>query len=676
MYRTLTGLIATLAMAVLLAALSFSASVETPADVRFVNGTEVDTIDPHLNTGQPGGRIVTAIFEGLTRPDAKTLAAAPGVAKSWDISDDGLRYTFHLREDSAWSDGVAITAADFVYSFRRMLDPALGAEYAYMLHPIAGGKAFNTFDSLAHTIETEIVPALEAEGQKAPAAGLSGDTFRQLLGRLPLHDSLQHSSDHEVRSLLDGAPPEQVSGERLARLIAGARAEAVRLRETARDIGARFGTSLGVYAADPHTLVVELAAPTPYFLDITSFYSALPVPRHVVEKHGSSWFLPETLVCNGPYVLGSWRVNDRIRLVRNERYWGKHEVRARAIDVLPTENSTTALNLYLTGEADWLPATYPVDLVQELRQRPDFYVHPLFTVYYYRFNTKRPPLDDRRVREAITLGVDRQLIAERVLGAGQVPATHFVPPGVPSYASPKSNIGLDLAKNLERARQLLAEAGYPEGRGIAPIGILYNTSEGHKKIAEVVADQLKKNLGIQVAPYNQEWQSYLATTRSQNYDMGRAAWNGDYLDPNTFLDMWVTNGGNNQTGFSSPTYDAIIRAAANMDHFAREREPLLSKLDGREAIAALLDRRAASTDTRERRGLLDEARMLVLAEAEAILVQKEFPVMPIYYYVESGLKAPGVRGLYTELELPDGRRVPNLQGLHPLRDVWFERAER
>jgi oligopeptide transport system substrate-binding protein len=386
--------------------------------------------------------------------------------------------------------------------------------------------------------------------------------------------------------------------------------------------------------------------------------------------------LPETLVCNGPYVLGSWRVNDRVRLERNERYWGKHEVRARAIDVLPTENATTALNLYLTGEADWLPATYPVDLVQELRQRPDFYVHPLFTVYYYRFNTKRPPLDDRRVREAITLGIDRQLIAERVLGAGQVPATHFVPPGVASYASPESNIGLDLAKNLERARQLLAEAGYPDGRGIAPIGILYNTSEGHKKIAEVVADQLQKNLGIQVAPYNQEWQSYLATTRSQNYDMGRAAWNGDYLDPNTFLDMWVTNGGNNQTGFSSPTYDAIIRAAANMDLFAREREPLLAKLDQREAISALLERRAASTDTRERRTLLDQARMLVLAEAEAILVQKEFPVMPIYYYVESGLKASGMRGLYTELELPDGRRVPNLQGLHPLRDVWFERAER
>lgn len=676
MYRTLTGLIATLAMAVLLAALSFSASVDTPADVRFVNGTEPDTLDPHMLTGQPGGRIATALFEGLTRHEAKSLAPAPGVAKSWDISDDGLRYTFHLRDDSVWSDGVKVTAADFVYSFKRMLDPALGAEYAYMLHPIAGAKVINTFDGLARTIEADIVPALEAERQKAGGAGLSGEAWRDLTSRLPLHDSLQHSQDGDVRKLLDAAAPDHIAAERLAGVINASKAEVVRLRETVRDVGSRFGTSFGVYATDEHTLVVELAAPTPYFLDITSFYSALPVPRHVIEKHGTSWFLPETLVSNGPFVLASWRVNDRVRLERNERYWGKNEVRARAIDVLPTENATTALNLYLTGEVDWLPAAYPVDLVKELLPRPDFYVNAAFTVYYYRFNTKRPPLDDKRVREAITLGVDRQLIVDRVLGAGQLPATHFVPPGVPSYNAPKSNIGPDVGKNLERARKLLAEAGFPEGRGLPPIGVLYNTSEGHKKIAEVVADQLQKNLGIQVTPYNQEWQSYLATTRAQNYEMSRAAWIGDYLDPNTFLDMWVTNGGNNQTGFSSPTYDEIIRAAANMDHFARERQPLLSKLEAREAITSLLDRRAASSDTKQRLILLDEARMLLFAEAEAILVQQEFPIMPIYYYVNTGLKKPGVRGLYMELELADGRRVPNLQGINPLRDIWFEQAGR
>lgn len=676
MYRTLIGLVGTLALALLLAGLSFSATVDKPADVRLVNGTEPDTLDPHMLTGQPGGRIATALFEGLTRHDAKSLEAAPGVATSWEISDDGLRYTFNLRSDSRWSDGVPLGPADFVYSFKRMLDPALGAEYAYMLHPIKGAKAVNTFDGLAQSIEQQILPALAEEQRRSGSAGLSGETWRALLARLPLHDNLQHAAEPGVRSLLDEAPPQTISAERLERFIAAARNEAVSLRQRASDARSRFGQSLGVYALDDHTLLVELEAPTPYFLDITSFYSALPVPRHVVEKHGDSWFLPETLVSNGPFVLEAWRVNDRVRLRRNEHYWGKDEVRASAIDLLPTENATTALNLYLTGEVDWLPSAYPVDLVEQLRVRPDYYVHPAFIVYYYRFNTQRPPLDDARVRQAIVLGVDRQLIAERVLGRGEVPAMHFVPPGVPGYEPPASSISPDLARNLERARRLLAEAGYPDGRGLPAIGILYNTSEAHKKIAEVVANQLQKNLGIEVAPYNQEWQSYLATTRSGNYQMGRAAWIGDYLDPNTFLDMWVTNGGNNQTGFSSPTYDAIIRAAANMDEFARSPAPLIDLMGAKDRIRALLEQRARSNDTRERRTLLGEARMLLLAEAEAILVQKEFPVMPIYYYVESGLMSPGMRGLHMYLELPDGRRVPNLQGIHPLRDIWFDPAHR
>jgi oligopeptide transport system substrate-binding protein len=686
MYRTLIGLLATLAAALFLVGLSFSASIGKPANVRFVNGTEPDTLDPQLLTGQPGGRIVTAIFEGLTRHDAKTLGPAPGVAKAWDISDDGLRYTFHLRDDSRWSDGVKLTAADFVYSWRRMLDPKLGAEYAYMLHPVKGAKALNTFDGLAQTIETSLVPALSDELKKAPPAGLTGDAWRSLLTRLPLHDSLQNSEAPELRGLLDQAPepklpegsagekpaPWAVSRERLSAFVDALSREAERLRQVARDVGSRFGVSLGVYAAGEHTLIVELEAPTPYFLDITSFYSALPVPRHVVEKHGSAWFLPEALVSNGPFELTSWRVNDRIRLSRSEHYWGKSEVLAEIIDALPTENTTTALNLYLTGEAEWLPAAYPADLVEQLRPRPDFYMHAAFTVYYYRFNTDRPPLNDARVRQALNLAVDRPLIAEQVLGLGQLPAMHFVPPGVPGYDQPPSGISL----NVERARQLLTAAGFPGGKGFPPIGILYNTLEVHKKIAEVVADQLKQNLGIQVTPYNQEWQSYLATVRAGSYDLARAAWIGDYLDPNTFLDMWVTNGGNNQTGFSSPTYDSIIRAAANMDGFARRPEVLLPRLKDQAAIARLLELRSASTDTRQRLGWLDQARMRLLAEAEAILVQDEFPIMPIYFYVWSGLAAPGLRGLYTELELPDGRRVPNLQGIHPLRDLWFDSSQR
>lgn len=669
MYRTLLGLVATIGAALFLAGLSFSASVGRPADVRFVNGTEPDTLDPHLLTGSPGGRIVTAIFEGLTRYDEKTLGPAPGVATHWDISDDGRRYTFHLRDDARWSDGTPLTADDFVYSWRRMLDPALGAEYAYMLHPVLGAKALNTFEGHARTITNVIVPRLEQE--RAKGATLAQAEWRTLQNELPLHDALQHAETPALRALLDAAPA-PMEPERLEALTAALRREVDRLRAAAADVSRRFGDTLGVYAKDPTTLVVELEAPTPYFLDITSFYSALPVPRHVVERAsvGSAWFLPETIVSNGPFVLEHWRVNDRIRLRKNPLYWGKDEVRSEIIEALPTENSTTALNLYLTGEVDWLPSAYPTDLVEQLRPRSDFYVHAAFTVYYYRFNTTRPPLNDRRVRQAINLAIDREVIVRDVLGLGQLPATLFVPPGVPSYEPPQSALGLDVA----RARALLAEAGYPNGAGFPPIGILYNTHEGHKKIAEVVADQLKTNLGIAVTPYNQEWQSYLASSRSGSYDLARAAWIGDYLDPNTFLDMWVTNGGNNQTGFSSPTYDAIIRAAADMERFANAPDALLSRLERPGPIRELLDARNASDDLNVRRTSLARARMLLLAEAEAILVQKEFPIMPVYFYVDSGLRAPGLRGLYTELELPDGRRVPNLQSIHPLRALWMERG--
>ncbi len=669
MYRTLAGLLAVVAAALLLAGLSFSATSSYPADVRILNGVEPETLDPQLLNGVSGRRIVSALFEGLTRSEARTLAPAPGVARSWDISDDGLRYTFHLRENSRWSDGVELSAYDFTYSWRRLLAPETGARYAYLLHGVRGARALNTFDGLARRIETALVAPLEQELRNAAGAPLTGAAWRALGRKLPLHDCLQYSEDDSVRELLDSSP-QAVPAGRLERLVQALPAEAQRLRAAAADARARFGHSLGVYASDAHTLVVELTAPVPYFLELTSFYSTFAVPPHVVEKLGPTWFLPEHIVSNGPFLLETWRVGDRIRLRKDPGYWGRDEVRAQAIELYPVENVTTALNLYLTHEADWLPTMYPTDLVTDLLARPDFYVHQGFNTYYYRFNTLRPPLDDARVREAINLAVDRQLVVEQVIGLGQLPAAHFVPPGIPGYVPPESHIRLD----VERARRLLAEAGFPDGRGFPTIGMLYNTQDMHKKIAEVVADQLRRNLAIDVRPYNQEWQSQIATVRAGDYDIARASWTGDYVDANTFLDLWVTNGGNNMTGFSSPSYDAVIRAAADMVRFAEQPQRLLAQLKQPALVSEVLEQRARSTDGPTRRGLLDRARSMLLAEAEAILVQDEFPILPIYFDVNKGLRAPSLRGLHTELERPDGSRGPNLQPVHPLRDMWSEPA--
>jgi oligopeptide transport system substrate-binding protein len=274
----------------------------------------------------------------LTRQDARSLLPAPGVAQSWDISPDGLTYTFHLRSDAVWSDGKQLGPEDFVYSWRRMLDPALGAEYAYILYPVKGARAFNTFASLADSIDQTIVPELSKAWTDAAEGGLARQAWSEFASRLNLKEVLQYSRDPAIRELLaePAGSPTPIQRERLRRFLTALPAEATRLRAELRDVSARFGSSLGVYASDARTLVVELEAPTPYFLDLTSFYSALPVPRHVLEKWGDAWFLPETIVSNGPFELESWRVNDRVRLRKSQRYWGRAEVHADSIEILPT----------------------------------------------------------------------------------------------------------------------------------------------------------------------------------------------------------------------------------------------------------------------------------------------------------------------------------------------------
>jgi oligopeptide transport system substrate-binding protein len=308
---------------------------------------------------------------------------------------------------------------------------------------------------------------------------------------------------------------------------------------------------------------------------------------------------------------------------------------------------------------------FPKDLAPKLKTRPDVHSSPGMIVYFYRLNTTRPPLNDARVRQAFNLAIDRRLITEKVLGLGQLPAHTFVPPGLLGYEAPQSAISFD----VERARVLMAEAGFPEGQGFPKLGLLYNTNDMHKKLAEVVADQLRRNLGIEIAPYNQEWQAFLVTLRGRSYDMARSGWNGDYLDPNTFLDMWVTNGANNQTGFGSSTYDALIRAAANVDAFLGDPEQLLRRMKHPERIRELIVDGVKAPDARARAEVKKALRMRFLSEAEAILVQEEFPIVPLYFYVVSNIVAPTVKNFHTQLTLPDGSTVPNLLDIHPLRDL-------
>jgi len=684
MDRALAGVL--LALALLAAGIARLVAVSSlpPADFSFVNGTEPKTLDPGLMTGEPEGRLADALFEGLTRRDARSLRPEPGTAERWEVSPDGLVFTFHLRDGALWSDGRPVTARDFAWSWRRLLDPRTGSEYAYLLHVLRDAEAFHAFGAAADALEGPIRGAIDALAA-ADGDGPDAAEWQRILAEQGVAAAVEGSADPTLAALL-ARRSGRVSRDELGAFRAALAAEAQRRRAAHAAASERFGRTSGVVALDERTLRVELTAPTPYFLELTSFYPTFAVPRQVVEAPGRAqdWFLPEHMVSNGAFRLARWQVNDRIRLVRSDSYWDRANVGLATIDALPIENATTALNLYLTGAVDWLPSSYPVDLAPQLRERADFYASPGLAVYYYRFNVRRPPLDDPRVRLALALAVDRETICRHVLGLGQLPATTFVPPGIPGYAPPPSALGHDPA----RARRLLAEAGFPEGRGFPALGILYNTHEGHKKIAEVVADQLRRTLGIHVTPYNQEWQAYQASTLAGDYDLARAAWVGDYVDPNTFLDLWLTNGGNNQTGWGNATYDGVLRAASDVARFAAGDRALVARTPEPERLRAALARYDAasrpaasaaeagtappaaagtSAPAEERSAAGGALRLELLRAAEAILVADGPPVLPVYFYVTSGLISPRVRGFYVELEQPDGTRTPNLQHLHPLR---------
>jgi oligopeptide transport system substrate-binding protein len=607
------------------------------------------------------------LFEGLARYDEQSMEPVPGSAESWTVSEDGRRYAFTIREDAQWSDGTPVTAHDFSYSWRRLQNAATGGEYAYLFHMVKHAAEFNLYAGQAERLKGEVAEAYR-NFVAANSAGANAERWGDFVREHALADLVSGTSNRVLSGALEPGTA-LASAEALAAVGAALAKESQRRSEVFEWADAHFGVDAGIYAIDDKHLVVELVAPTPYFLSLAAFYPALPVPRWVVEAPGNSrdWFLPEKIVTNGAFHLESWRVNDRIRMVKSPTYWGRDEVRLNRIDALPIEHEATALNLYLTGEVEWLKGLYPLDLSEALSTRDDFYAYPGLAVYFFKINTTRPPLDDARVRRAINMSIDRELIAQEVLQLGQLPAKHYVPPGMPGYESPENLLPFD----PEAARRLLADAGFPNGEGMREIGILYNTNESHKKVAEVVADHLRRNLGIEARAYNQEWQSFLTTVKNRDYDISRYGWIGDYEDPNTFLDMWLTGGGNNNTGFADPVFDRWIAAAADVaGYIARTdlmAEPWKEPARVSERLAAV--ERASSPG--ERRRALGHLRMQILREAEAILIGDALPIIPVYFYVNSGLLAPEVRGFYMETE-KDGVSGVNLRDLHPFRGVWID----
>ena len=469
-------------------------------------GTDPGSLDPARVTSVADGHILRALFEGLTIADPETLAPLPGAAQSWSISPDGRTYRFELRPENRWSNGDALTSADFRASWLRLLDPAEGCSYASFLWSIVGAEAYTS------------------------------------------------------------------------------------------GTGGRDGVA--IHCPGPYSLEIVLKEPLPYFLCLTSFYSLSPVhPPSLVESGGSALTAPDALVSNGPYRLtGRW-LRDRIRVEKSTTYWDAAHVEIPRIDFLAAESPTTLLNLFLTGEADWITKV-PTGVIPALRSDPAyasvFAPRPHLETAFYRVNVTRPPWDDPALRRALSLALDREQLCERITRSGEQPAWSFVPwpaPAlerlVPGGTPPLSDyiracLSIDgvvadshvtaeqwgaLGFDPARAREVLIASGYqtvgnPQGTPLPPIEILYNTSPLHQRTAEWIQDSWARELGLTVHLRHTESKSAIDAQRSLDYDVARSSWVGDYLDPTTFLDVFRSDSGTNRTGWKDPEYDALLAAAA------------------------------------------------------------------------------------------------------------------
>lgn len=497
------------------------------ADLTLINGAEPETLDPALITGQPEGRIVNALFEGLLRFD-RFGRSCPGVASSWEISPDGLTYTFHLRPEARWSDGKTVTARDFLASWRRTLEPETAAAYSYQLFPVAGAEDF--------------------------ANGKTKD----------------------------------------------------------------FST-VGVKAPDGRTLIVHLAHATPYFLDLCALPPLYPVRTDLIAAYGDDWVKPGRFVGNGAYLLESWRINDSIRLTKNPFFWDRPNVRLSTVDVLPISKANVAYNFYATGQADLImdKGLAPPSLLDALKQRPDFHAAPFLGSYFLRFNCSKAPFSDPRVRKAFAMALNRKMITDKITRAGEQDALSFVPPGLPGYRPPEG-----LPENAAEARRLLADAGYPDGKGFPLTTYLYSEGELNEGVAVELQAMWREVLGVNVQLARQEWKVYLNSLGSLDFGIARSSWVGDYPDPNTFLDLFLSGGGNNRTGWADRAYDRMIASAAGEANVAK--------------------------------------RLAMLRSAEQYLVKDQAPIAPLFFYVG--------------IQLYDGKKFggieANVLDEHPIREMY------
>jgi len=375
--------------------------------------------------------------------------------------------------------------------------------------------------------------------------------------------------------------------------------------------------TLNVQAVDEKTLVVKLKTPVPYFLELCAFPTYFPVRQDIIEQYGEAWAIdPKTYIGNGPYKMAEWVPGSHILYEKNKNYWNYEALGPEKIKFVLMDDDN-AIKSAFEKEEILFADSWPNDEIDAWRDKPEFHIEGQLGTYYISFNTKRAPLDNPKVRKALILAIDREWIVKNIGKAGQQPAGAFVPTGL-SDADPTKEFrevggdyydpsGAAYEKNLEEAKKLLAEAGYPEGKGLPTLEYLYNEGTGHQAIAEAV-QSMWKEIGVNVKLQSQDWNTFLNTRKNGEYDIARNGWLADYNDPISFLDMWTTDSGNNDAQWSNAKYDELIR------------------------------RIKTSSDPEERYKLMHEAEDIIFEESM---------LCPIYYYVDIYVLNQKVQGFYS-----------------------------
>ena len=505
---------------------SNSGSSSSNQQLVFNLGEDPETMDPTLNNSSGAGTMILNAFEGLMVLDENDQPVE-GTAESMEVSEDGLVYTFKIREDAKWSDGEAVTADNFKYSWLRALNKETAAEYAYQLFYIKNAEKFYNGEATAEEV--------------------------------------------------------------------------------------------GINVIDEKTLEVTLEAPTAYFPQLLAFTTYVPLREDIVSANPEGWATnPETYVSNGPFKLVQWDMKDQLVFEKNENYWDKDSVKLESLTFKLVTDDTTAYSELKAGNFDMVNSV-PTNEIEPGIEEGLVHVNPKLGNYYFAINVGKQDtlsedvkevLNNKLVRQALNLAIDRQEIIDNVGKAEQIPAYSFVPQGITDengndFASKEYYDPSDMEGNIAKAKELLKEAGYENGNGIPTIELMYNSEGAHKDICQII-QQNWEEIGVNVELTNQEWAVFLNTRQQGDYQIARHGWIGDYIDPMTFLDLWVTGGGNNDCGFSNARYDELIAAAK------------------------------VETDSAKR--------LEMLREAEDILMD-EMPILPIYYYTTVTAANENVKGV-------------------------------